>query len=457
MKRLPTAFVVAGFAVAMCGCSGSGPADRVRAGVTERTAGSSLVETREGQQSEILAQYREVAENAQREADIAHIEAGLARVRADQAQSKADDEDAQREADIAHIEAGLARVRADQAQSRADESVAHYHARKIGALLGKTASQDSFTDFPYGASRYPSFYKTSESSEGAAISPGPPELSGVDRGDWWREHRFRRDKADGKVEYLTAYSDARSRPMSEELSRECTLDLPGCPDNPYVNFGWWLEMPTGIHEDADYKFATFVDGSHKYSIASLDTFAYGQAHYEGPAAGVFVKRERTTLNTHWSSFTARASLTASFNPGEGMGLEGKITDFVDSGTDTALDGWSITLHNIWGWGSGDLEREHHFPKQVGYKDDPFIGVKGVADGYELTGAWQGSFYKAPGTLPSGAYPETVAGQFRAFSHTYRQEEKPDVTPGTPTHFNDEGFVGLAGAFGAHRQASDAVH
>ena len=480
MKRLPTVFVVAGFAMAMCGCSGSGPADRVRAGVIERTAGTSLVETREGQQNEILAQYRRAVEEAQEEADNALLIAGLAQTKAVQAQIRADgllaNEETRKDAYEAHLMAGVGQYWAAEAVAKVYDSLANYDARRIGGLLGKTTSQDSFADFPYATSKYPSDYWNPDADSPA----GPMEAAqivsgidpGIDRGDRWSEFGFGRGKSGEVDEYLTAFSDveisscdinpaacaeakAVDAPQVDTLETGATVEMvetgAEVEDGPqgYVHFGWWLEMPNDIHEDAGWKFATFVDGSDKYSIASLATFASGQANYEGPAAGVFVKRERTTLNTHWSSFIARASLTADFNPSDGgVELEGKITDFVDSGSDTELDGWSLTLHDIRGSGFFDLEREQHFPKQVGYEDDPFYGVKGVADGHELTGAWQGSFYKGPGGVPSGFPPETVAGQFRAFSHTFGEEE-PDVTPAMPTHFDDEGFVGLAGAFGAH--------
>ena len=389
-------------------------------------------ETREAQQNEILTQYREAAEEARREADIAHMEARRAQ------------------------------AKAEQAQSRADDSVAHYHARKIGGLLGQTTSQDSFADFPYGASRYPSGYSGDLT----------PDKIGIDRGDRWTEHRLERDKLDGEVEYLTVYSDTgfcdiicqflREAEQAARAAREaqCLTDPTECPDEPepdepepYVNFGWWIKRPSGIY-DAGHKFATFVDGSHKYSIASLGNFSSGSACYEGPAAGVFVKRERTTLNTYWSPFTAVARLTASFNSSDrGVSIGGSITDFVDSGSDTELDGWSLTLEDIWGSDFSDLEREHHFPSPLD-SDDPSIGVQGAAAGYSLTGTWQGSFYE--GTENSTGYPETVAGQFRAFSHTVGTSEEPDVTMITPTHFNDEGFLGLAGAFGAHKQPSPAL-
>ena len=318
----------------------------------------------------------------------------------------------------------------DQAEKTVDEWGARYQARKIGELLGQTANQDAFADFPYSDLNYdlvePQSNWIIDDNLDSEDSFTPFGSTSIDRGGW-TEHRMERDKPDGRiVEYVTAYSDAR--PQGNQAPWSQTND-------PYVNFGWWLETPKDI-EGTGYNFATFVDGGNRYGDTTLLDFD-GEATYEGPAAGVFVKRERTTLNTRWGKFTARVALTTNFySEHQEYFVKGKLTDFVDSDSDTSLDGWSINLADGFPT-QGD--RKHHFEGYEAY---------GVADGYTVWGNWRGTFYEG---LARSNYPGTVAGQFSVFSHRVGLTNEPAVTPfiPMPTHFNDEGFMGLAGAFGAH--------
>ena len=342
----------------------------------------------------------------------------------------------------------------------AGESAERYQARKIGELLGQTPFQDSFTDFPYHDLNYdlvnPQSNWITDDNMDTEDTFTLFSTTSIERGGW-TEHRLERDKPSGRItEYITAYTDGvNTADPNEEIqgAEEQPEAVPleewtGEPVEPIepVNFGWWLELPKSV-EDTGYKFATFVDEGNRISRDVLTDLDTGEATYEGPAAGVFVKRERTTLNTHWGKFTAKVSLTADFFQYEG-GIGGEITDFVDSDSETALDDWHITLPDTYFNSSDYAEEDPHFKRgHYGY-DDPFGAVEGMAAGYRLLGEWQGNFYQGSARSHN---PGTVAGQFRLFSHTVGHTAEPGVILSVPkpTHFNDEGFMGLAGAFGAH--------
>ena len=342
----------------------------------------------------------------------------------------------------------------------AAELAERYQARKIGELLGQTPFQDSFTDFPYHELNYdlvnPQLNWITDDNMDAEDTFTLFSSTNIDRGGW-TEHRLERDKPGGRItEYITAYTDGVNTVDPDEgvggaeeqpavvLPEEWTAQ-PIEPVEP-VNFGWWLELPKDV-EDTGYKFATFVDEGNRISHDVLSDLDTGEATYKGPVAGIFVKRERTTLNTHWGRFTARVSLRADFFGFEG-GIGGEITDFVDSDNETALDHWQITLPHTYFNNFDYAEEDPHFERgHYGY-DDPFGTAEGMAAGYRLLGEWQGNFYKGSARSHN---PGTVAGQFRLFSHTVGRTAEPGVILSVPkpTHFNDEGFMGLAGAFGVH--------
>ena len=226
-------------------------------------------------------------------------------------------------------------------------------------------------------------------------------------------------------------------------------------DDPWVHFGWWLEMSED-EEPPNYRFATFVDGGGRYGIPELQNVAAGTARYEGPAAGVYVKREPTTLNTYWGRFNAKVDLTAEFygaddSDGRVLSLEGGISNFVDGDSETALHDWSATLR----LNSGSSDADGFFGSVV-------VTAPGFdSEGTALYGTWQAHFhegsawYKGDGLA---GVPGTVAGQFRAFRPRLRADaspsdsgyfEQPIVQSDSSRHFDDQGFLGLAGAFGAH--------
>ena len=64
---------------------------------------------------------------------------------------------------------------------------------------------------------------------------------------------------------------------------------------------------------------------------------------------------------------------------------------------------------------------------------------GAADGRGWTGGWVAQFYNKSATDSRTAYPAAVGGVFAAIHGT----------PGRQAS-NDQGFIGVAGAFGAER-------
>lgn len=229
----------------------------------------------------------------------------------------------------------------------------------------------------------------------------------------------------------------------------------------WVHFGWWLEMPED-GEPPDYRFATFVDGGNRYSFSDLQDVVAGTARYEGPAAGVYVKREPTTLNTYWGRFNAKVDLTTEFYGadavfGRVLSLQGGISNFVDGDSETALHEWSATLR-LDKYSSEDDDADSLFGSVV-------VTAPGFdSEGSSLYGTWQAHCHEGSAWYKGSdlaGVPGTVAGQFRAFRPRVSADaspsdagyfEQPVVQSGSSRHFDDGGFLGLAGAFGAHLQS-----
>ena len=472
-----------------------------------------------------------------------------------------------------------------------EKQALRYRLRRIGELLGQTAQQNSFTDFPYDALSYdllePRSNWITDDNMDADDTFIAFDSASVERGDGWTEHSMTRSRpaaaqedvdaakevadaaetvataaevaadtalaaailagtdaaaeaaataqaeahaaraaADAAAEAyaavvalvdksisetITAYSDAVpaldiARAEAERLAailaalealaiatgtstaeaeaaREAaqaavavvtaiesgtTPEDPGTEDvdDPWVHFGWWLEMSEDV-EPPGYKFATFVDGGNRYSLSDLQDVVTGTAQYEGPAAGVYVKREPTTLNTHGSRFNAKVSLTAEFHGANDfnnqvLSLQGGISNFVDSDSETALHDWSATL---------SLNK---YTSEADDADSLFGSVVVSAPGFDtegsaLYGTWQAHFhegsewYKGSGLA---GVPGTVAGQFRAFRPSVSADASPSdsgyfhqpiVQSDSSRHFDDGGFLGMAGAFGAHLRTYSIAH
>lgn len=189
-----------------------------------------------------------------------------------------------------------------------------------------------------------------------------------------------------------------------------------------LKFGWWRTTP-GNPEDA--RFDTFISGDDR---VRRSTIVHGgvRATYEGPAAGLYVTRPSGAGKAREGTFTATVSLTADFETART--ISGSVTNFREEGA--PLGAWTVDLMS----------------PTFGYEPYRFKGpVGGGADGRTWdNGHWMGGFFQwtvvrdASGNIVR--YPAAVLGEFHAATGT------PQVGDG------DAGFIGLAGAFGAHAKS-----
>lgn len=217
----------------------------------------------------------------------------------------------------------------------------------------------------------------------------------------------------------------------------------------WMAFGWWRRTADSDRaghgsygslpaDDGDWTRGVngFVAGRHKYwpgSVAAFNALA-GTATYAGSAAGQWAERKAGAFDETSGAFTAGASLTADFGDATALGtLAGSIMNFRDA-SGAALGNWIVTLNP----GNTTIT--------AGASGGGFVaigtgnGTAGAADGRDWTGGWAAQFYNKSATVPQAADPTAVGGVFAA-------------THGTPGRqaSNDQGFVGVAGAFGAEKQ------
>ena len=217
----------------------------------------------------------------------------------------------------------------------------------------------------------------------------------------------------------------------------------------WMAFGWWLRTADSDRtghgsfgnlpaDDSNWTRGVngFVAGRHKYwpgSVAAFNTLA-GTATYAGSAAGQWAEREAGALDETSGAFTADASLTADFGDATAPGtLTGSITNFRDASGAT-LGNWHVTLNSRNTTITAGASGGGVVATGTGNK------TAGAADGLGWTGGWAAQFYSKSATDSPTAYPTAVGGAFAA-------------THGTPGRqaSNDQGFVGVAGAFGAEKQ------
>ena len=253
-------------------------------------------------------------------------------------------------------------------------------------------------------------------------------------GGGWTGHAFAREVPDdGSTRYIsTVYGKVKALGGSTEY-----VTVYSHPD--HLRFGWWLDMPNS-YADTTYRFSAFAGGETPYPAGAVEALA-GTATYQGPAAGVYVKRAPHDSESERGVFTATVRLAADFDansPGgqDAVGIiSGAVTDFRENGE--ALDDWVVKL-------TAGLETA----TAGGFTGR--IGGRAGSREWE-TGNWGGEFF-GRGDSATG-HPGAVAGEFNAASGT----------PGRPSLACldyaadagclgpvDEGFVGLSGAFGAHK-------
>jgi hypothetical protein len=214
----------------------------------------------------------------------------------------------------------------------------------------------------------------------------------------------------------------------------------------YMIFGAWL---TNADDPGGARAAgAFADGGVPYDQTQF-TDLTGTATYTGPAAGQYAERTAGTGDSKSGQFTAMAELTADFGETGGNDfIEGMIDEFR-----TRLRGGSVWSSREW---LVELERTMIDDEANGFT----VGdTSGRADSHNWVGRWGVEFFGATtavqadgtvGAITPVPKPSGVAGTFSASSgNPHPQEGAPGVALNSNNiPFDDRGFVGVVGGFGA---------
>ena len=193
-----------------------------------------------------------------------------------------------------------------------------------------------------------------------------------------------------------------------DLAGEIVIDLP--PDTDYLYFGWWLKEPAD--SDGTYAFRTFSGGTVPFAVGNKFTSGnndglLGTASYQGRAAGQYVTKDFTggvLSGGTAGGFTAVATLAANFGGddiavNDQFNIRGSVTEFMDVGSGTPLEGWSVTLNTV------DLA-----PDSASFGGTAGGTTTATLGGVTGTGTWQGAFF---GNARADGKPGSVAGVFDA--------------------------------------------
>ena len=193
-----------------------------------------------------------------------------------------------------------------------------------------------------------------------------------------------------------------------DLAGEIVIDLP--PDTDYLYFGWWLKEPAD--SDGTYAFRTFSGGTVPFAVGNKFTSGHndgllGTASYQGRAAGQYVTKDFTggVLSGGTAGvFTATATLAANFGGddiavNDQFNIRGSVTEFMDVGSGTPLEGWSVTLNTV------DLA-----PDSASFGGTAGGTTAATLGGVTGTGTWEGAFF---GNARADGKPGSVAGVFDA--------------------------------------------
>ena len=172
------------------------------------------------------------------------------------------------------------------------------------------------------------------------------------------------------------------------------------PDTDHLYFGWWLKEP--VDSDGSYAFRTFSGGTVPFAVGQKFTSGnndglLGTASYRGRAAGRYVTKDFTggVLSGGTAGvFTATATLAANFGGddiavNDQFNIRGSVTEFMDVGSGTPLEGWSVTLNTV------DLAPDS--ASFGGTADDTTTATLGGVTGM---GTWEGPSSATPGPTAS---------------------------------------------------------
>ncbi len=228
----------------------------------------------------------------------------------------------------------------------------------------------------------------------------------------------------------------------------------------WLSYGWWTRVP----DSSDVGFGTFgndsipgdslvsgrprnnrnlnsawlrgansfVAGRHKAwpgDFEKVRAFA-GTATYAGAVAGQWSQRKAGEQHGASGPFTADLTLTANFDHDtKYFAISGNITNFRDA-SGASLGNWDLMLADE----SGRQVVTNINGGALGY----FGNTRGAAgDGRNWTGGWVAQFFLRRAADSRTAHPTALGGAFQAHHGTPERAAE-----------NDEGFVGIFGAFGA---------
>ena len=265
--------------------------------------------------------------------------------------------------------------------------------------------------------------------------------------------------------------------------------LLGDPD--YLAFGVWALVPDSpTHGNAGQTRPFATGGAAKFSMADIAPLQ-GAATYEGAAAGHYATRAQGSHLVDHGRFTASVTIEARFDnlapateeAGPGGAGNGTYTvtasapvtfktgtmvhDFMDH-DGNAMEGWLVNLGSPAGGGEdtfmASANRDYNsqasrdglslsaaeltqyndaVANAVGAGTALLGGTSGGTGSQAWSGTWDGTFH---GTNKE-TYPTGIAGRFEASVGGALPEK---TTEARIDLFEDEGFAGVVGAFGARR-------
>ena len=206
---------------------------------------------------------------------------------------------------------------------------------------------------------------------------------------------------------ISSAGDTWTFTPDSDLAGEIMIDL---PDTDHLYFGWWLKEPAD--SEGTYAFRTFSGGTDPFTVGGKFTSGHadgllGTASYQGRAAGQYVTKDFTggVLSGGTAGvFTATATLAANFGGddiavNDQFNIRGSVTEFMDAGSGTPLEGWSVTLNTV------DLA-----PDSASFGGTAGDTTTATLGGVTGTGTWEGAFF---GNARADGKPGSVAGVFDA--------------------------------------------
>ena len=216
-----------------------------------------------------------------------------------------------------------------------------------------------------------------------------------------------------------------SRTIHANVYSDIEPDMMGVADMDYLVLGVWLEVPDDVADKTSLA-GVLVSGTDEFNSANIAGLT-GSASYEGPTIGIYEERRKGSIeDIRIGSFIASANLQVDFDV-SGLTIDGKIAGFEENGQvlgDSNGDGvsdWEVELNALTSGG--------------GIFGTPIVSRAGVT---YATGSWDATLYG--NGQNSTDYPTSIAGSFWG-----------EVGSRNPLAQNDDGYLGLVGAFGARRR------